>query len=183
MGIRGTNTSNLKLDTWVPNDAMVGEEGRALRLALQTLNVGRIMVSAQSTGLALGAYHTAAERAVARVTFGKPIIDNQGVGFRLADVATQLSAARLMLYEGARAYDAGEDIQTLGAMSKLFTTELSHMAADVAVQIWGGFGYCKPNLAERLYRDQRVLEIYEGTSEIQRLVLARAVRQEVEKSS
>lgn len=183
MGIRGTNTSNLKLDTWVSNDAMVGEEGRALRLALQTLNVGRIMVSAQSTGLALGAYHTAAERAVERVTFGKPIIDNQGIGFRLADVATQLSAARLMLYEGARAYDAGEDIQTLGAMSKLFTTELSHMAADVAVQIWGGFGYCKPNLAERLYRDQRVLEIYEGTSEIQRLVLARAVRQEVEKSS
>lgn len=180
MGIRGTNTSNLKLDTWVPGDAMVGQEGRALSLALKTLNVGRIMVSAQSTGLALGAYRTAAERAVQRVAFGKPIIDNQGIGFRLADVATQLSAARLMLYEAARAYDAGEDVQTLGAMSKLFTTEMSHLAADAAVQIWGGFGYCKPNVAERLYRDQRVLEIYEGTSEIQRLVLARSVRKEVE---
>lgn len=183
MGIRGTQTSNLKLDTWVPQDAMVGEEGRALRLALKTLNVGRIMVSAQSTGLAIAAYRTAADRAVDREAFGKPIIDNQGIGFKLADVATELSAARMMLYEAARAYDADEDVQVLGAMAKLYTSEVSHKAADAAVQIWGGFGYCKPNLAERLYRDQRILEVYEGTSEIQRLVLARSVRSDVEKSA
>ena len=180
MGIRGTQTSNLKLDTFVPASAMVGEEGRSLRLALQTLNVGRIMVSAQSLGLAIAAYRTAAARAVDRQAFGKPIIDNQGIGFKLADLATEISAARMMLYEAARAYDAGEDVTTLGAMSKLYTSEVSHRAADAAVQIWGGFGYCKPNLAERLYRDQRILEIYEGTSEIQRLVLARAVRKDVE---
>ncbi|MBV0911854.1 acyl-CoA dehydrogenase family protein [Anianabacter salinae] len=182
MGIRGTQTSNLKLDTWVPASAMLGEEGKALRLALKTLNVGRIMVSAQSTGLAIAAYRTAAERAVTREAFGKPIIDNQGIGYKLADVATELSAARMMLYEAARAYDADEDVQVLGAMAKLYTSEVSHKAADAAVQIWGGFGYCKPNLAERLYRDQRILEIYEGTSEIQRLVLARSVRNEVEAS-
>ncbi|MER3353609.1 MAG: acyl-CoA dehydrogenase family protein [Hoeflea sp. D1-CHI-28] len=180
MGIRGTQTSNLKLDTWVPQDAMVGEEGRALRLALKTLNVGRIMVSAQSTGLALAAYRTAAERAVEREAFGKAIIDNQGIGFKLADIATELSAARMMLYEAARAYDAGEDVQVLGAMAKLYTSEVAHKAADAAMQIWGGFGYCKPNLAERLYRDQRILEIYEGTSEIQRLVLARSIKNAVE---
>jgi alkylation response protein AidB-like acyl-CoA dehydrogenase len=180
MGIRGTQTSNLKLDTWVANDTMVGEEGRALRLALKTLNVGRIMVSAQSLGLAIAAYQTAAERAVDRHAFGKAIIENQGIGFKLADLATEISAARMMLYEAARAYDAGEDVSNLGAMAKLYTSEVSHKAADVAVQVWGGFGYCKPNLAERLYRDQRILEIYEGTSEIQRLVLARAVRKDVE---
>ncbi|UOM32643.1 acyl-CoA dehydrogenase family protein [Acuticoccus sp. I52.16.1] len=180
MGIRGTQTSNLQLDTWVPADAMVGEEGRALRLALQTLNVGRIMVSAQSTGLALAAYREGAARAVERHTFGKPIIDNQGIGFRLADVATELSAARMMLYEAARAYDAGEDVANLGAMAKLYTSEVAHKAADAAVQIWGGFGYVKPTVAERLFRDQRILEIYEGTSEIQRLVLARAIRKDVE---
>lgn len=183
MGIRGTQTSNLKLDTWVASDALIGEEGRALRLALKTLNVGRIMVSAQSLGLALAAYRTAAERAVERHAFGNPIIDNQGIGFKLADLATEISGARLMLYEAARAYDAGEDVTNLGAMAKLHTSEVSHKAADVAVQVWGGFGYCKPNLAERLYRDQRILEIYEGTSEIQRLVLARAVRKEVEKAA
>ena len=180
MGIRGTQTSNLRLDTRVPAEAMVGEEGRALRLALQTLNVGRIMVSAQSTGLALAAYCEASRRAVERTAFGKTIIENQGIAFPLADVATELSAARMMLYEAARAYDAGEDVANLGAMAKLFTSEVAHRAADVAVQIWGGFGYCKPNVAERLYRDQRILEVYEGTSEIQRLVLGRAVRKEAE---
>jgi alkylation response protein AidB-like acyl-CoA dehydrogenase len=98
----------------------------------------------------------------------------------LADMATQISAARMMLYEAARAYDRGEDVSSLGAMAKLFTSEVAHDAADNAVQIWGGMGYCKPTVVERLYRDQRILEIYEGSSEIQRLVLARAVRKEVE---
>ena len=95
-------------------------------------------------------------------------------------MATQISAARLMLYEAARAYDAGEDVSTLGAMSKLFTSEVSHFAANEAVQIWGGMGYCKPTTVERLYRDQRILEIYEGSSEIQRLVLSRAIRKDVQ---
>ena len=180
MGIRGTQTSNLKVDLVVPDSARIGEVNRALRLALQTLNVGRIMVSAQSLGLALACYREAAQRAVDRSTFGHPIIENQGIGFMLADMATEISAARMVLYEAARVYDRGGDVSTLGAMAKLFCSEVAHRAADNAVQIWGGMGYCKPTVVERLYRDQRILEIYEGSSEIQRLVLARAVRKEVE---
>jgi len=180
MGIRGTQTSNLKLDLVVPDSARVGEVNHALRLALQTLNVGRIMVSAQSLGLALAAYREASRRAVERKTFGRPIIENQGIGFLLADMVTEISAARMVLYEAARVYDNGGDVASLGAMAKLYSSEVAHRAADNAVQIWGGLGYCKPTVAERLYRDQRILEIYEGSSEIQRFVLARAVRQEVE---
>ncbi len=180
MGIRGTQTSNLKLDIVVPDEARIGEVNRALRLAFQTLNVGRVMVAAQSLGLALAAYREASRRAVERKAFGHAIIDNQGIGFKLADMAVEISAARMMLYEAAKAYDEGRDVANLGAMAKLYASEVAHRAADAAVQIWGGFGYCKPNVAERLYRDQRVLEIYEGTSEVQRLVLARAVRKEVE---
>ena len=180
MGIRGTQTSNLKVDLVVPDSARIGDVNRALRLALQTLNVGRIMVSAQSLGLALAAYREASQRAVERKTFGHAIIDNQGIGFMLANMATEISAARMMLYEAARTYDRGGDVSTLGAMSKLFCSEVAHRAADNAVQIWGGLGYCKPTVVERLYRDQRILEIYEGSSEIQRLVLARAVRKDVE---
>jgi alkylation response protein AidB-like acyl-CoA dehydrogenase len=180
MGIRGTQTSNLKLDLVVPDSARVGELNRALPLAFQTLNVGRVLVAAQSLGVALAAYGEAARRAVERHAFGAPIIDNQGIGFKLADMAVEISAARMMLYEAAKAYDAGGDIATLGAMAKLYASEVAHRAADAAVQIWGGLGYCKPTLVERLYRDQRILEIYEGTSEIQRLVLARAVRKEAE---
>ncbi|WP_332693390.1 acyl-CoA dehydrogenase family protein [Bosea sp. (in: a-proteobacteria)] len=180
MGIRGTQTSNLKLDTVVPDSARIGEVNRALRLAFETLNVGRIMVAAQSLGLALACYREASQRAAARHAFGGPIIENQGIGYKLADMAVEISAARLMLYEAASAYDAGRDVANLGAMAKLYSSEVAHRAADSAVQIWGGFGYCKPSVVERLYRDQRILEIYEGTSEIQRLVLARAIRKEAE---
>jgi alkylation response protein AidB-like acyl-CoA dehydrogenase len=180
MGIRGTQTSNLKLDVVVPDSARVGEPNRALRLALATLDVGRVMVAAQSLGLALAAYREATRRAVERRAFGQPIIENQGIGFKLADMAVEISAARMMLYEAAKAYDEGRDVANLGAMAKLYASEVAHRAADGAVQVWGGLGYCKPTVAERLYRDQRVLEIYEGTSEIQRLVLARAVRKEAE---
>lgn len=183
MGIRGTQTSNLKLDLVVSDSARVGPLNGALSLALRTLNVGRIMVSAQSLGLALAAYREASQRAVERTTFGQPIVEYQGIGFKLADMATEISAARMMLYEAARAYDRGEDVANLGAMTKLYTSEVAHRAANDAVQIWGGLGYCKPTVAERLYRDQRILEIYEGSSEIQRLVLARSIRKEAEEPS
>lgn len=183
MGIRGTQTSNLKVDVLVPDSARIGDVNRALRLALQTLNVGRIMVSAQSVGLALAAFREAAQRAVSRKTFGQAIGENQAIGFRLADMATEISAARMMLYQAAAAYDRGEDVSNLGAMAKLFTSETAHRVADNAVQIWGGLGYCKPSVVERLYRDQRILEIYEGSSEIQRLVLSRAVRKEAEEAA
>lgn len=178
MGIRGTKTSNLKLDTRVSDADMLGEPGRGLRLALNTLNVGRISVAAQSTGVGLAGYEVGAREAARRTTFGRPIIENQGVSFPLADVATELSAARLLTFSAAETYDRGGDVSVLGAMAKLYASEAAHHAVDVAVQVHGGAGYCKPNIAERLYRDQRILEIYEGTSEIQRLVIGRAVAQE-----
>jgi alkylation response protein AidB-like acyl-CoA dehydrogenase len=178
MGIRGTKTSNLKLDTHVRAEDMLGEPGRGLRLALNTLNVGRVSVAAQSTGVALAGYEEASQEAARRSTFGRPIIDNQGIAFPLADVATELSAARLLTFTAAATYDRGGDVANLGAMAKLYASEVAHKAVDIAVQVYGGDGYCKPNIAERLYRDQRILEIYEGTSEIQRLVLGRAIAKE-----
>ncbi|HEY1363817.1 MAG TPA: acyl-CoA dehydrogenase family protein [Xanthobacteraceae bacterium] len=180
MGLRGTRTSNLKLDLVVAESARVGELNRALRLALRTLDVGRVLVAAQSVGLALAAYREASQRAVERRAFGRSIIENQGIGFELADIAVEISAARMMVHEAAAAYDEGRDIANLAAMTKLFASEVAHRAVDAAVQVWGALGYCKPTVAERLYRDQRVLEIYEGTSEVQRLVVARAIRKDAE---
>jgi alkylation response protein AidB-like acyl-CoA dehydrogenase len=180
MGIRGTTTTNLKVDVWVPQSSVIGDEGHGLKLALSTLNVGRIVVGAQALGIALCSYRAAAEFAASRQTFGRAIIDHQGVGFMLADAATQLSAARMMVYEAAKAYDKGEDVSTLGAMAKLFASEASHAICDDAMQILAGRGYVKPNVVERCYRDQRITEIYEGTSEIQRLVIARAVKRDAQ---
>lgn len=178
MGIRGTSTSNLKLDTIVTNADILGEQNRGMKLAMQTLNVGRISVAAQSVGVGLAGFDVASREAATRQTFGQAIIDNQGISFPLVDVATQLTAARLMTFEAARAYDRGDDVSVLGAMAKLYASEAAHTSVDVAVQVFGGDGYCKPCPAERLYRDQRILEIYEGTSEIQRLVLGRSIKSE-----
>lgn len=180
MGIRGTRTSNLKLDNVRVSAAdVLGQVNRGLKLALQTLDLGRVSVAAQGLGIAYAAYRLAAAEAARRVTFGKPVIENQGIGFRLADLAVDLSAARMLTYEAARAYDEGRPVSLPGAMAKLHTSEVAHRAVDLAVQVYGGDGFCKPCPAERLYRDQRVLEIYEGSSEIQRLVLSRAIAAEV----
>jgi alkylation response protein AidB-like acyl-CoA dehydrogenase len=180
MGIRGTRTSNLRLDgVRVTAADVLGEVGRGLKLALRTLDLGRVTVAAQGLGLAYAAYRLAAAESVRRTPFGKPLIENQGIGFRLADLAVDLSAARMLTYEAAAAYDAGRPVSMPGAMAKLYTSEVAHRAVDLAVQVFGGAGFCKPCPAERLYRDQRVLEIYEGSSEIQRLVLSRAIAAEV----
>jgi alkylation response protein AidB-like acyl-CoA dehydrogenase len=176
MGIRGTLTSNLRLEgVHVTAADIVGEENRGLKLALQTLDLGRVSVAAQGLGIAFAAYRLAAAEAVRRETFGRPLIENQGIAFPLADIATELSAARMLTYEAAAAHDRGERISLPGAMAKLYSSEVAHKAADLAVQIYGGDGFCKPCPAERLYRDQRILQIYEGASEIQRLVLGRAI--------
>ena len=130
----------------------------------------------QWLGIGMAAFSLAAAHAVERKSFGKAIIDHQGIGFPLADVATELSAARMLVYEAARQYDRGGDASVIGPMAKLYASEAAHRAVDMAVQTLGGYGYVKPSPAERLYRDQRATEIYEGTSEIQRLVLARAIK-------
>jgi len=178
MGIRGTTTTNLKLDVWVPDSDMVGKEGEGLRLALKTLSIGRVVVAAQANGIALCSFREASRFAVERQTFGQSIIDHQGVGFMLANAATQLSAARMMTFEAAQSHDLGGDIGVLGTMAKLFASEASHGVVDDALQILGGRGYVKPNVVERCYRDQRIVEIYDGTSEIQRVVLARTIKKE-----
>jgi len=178
MGLRGTLTSNLRLDTEVAEDALVGAPNRGMGLAMRTLNAGRITVAAQSVGVALAAYDVASREAVRRRTFGTSIIDNQGISFPLADVATRITAARMLTVQAARAYVDGADVGILGAMAKLEASETAHLAANLAVQVFGGDGYCKPCPAERIYRDQRILEIYEGTSEIQRLVIGRAIKAE-----
>jgi alkylation response protein AidB-like acyl-CoA dehydrogenase len=183
MGIRGTRTSNLKLDgVRVTADDVLGEVGRGLKLALRTLDLGRVTVAAQGLGIAQAAFGLAAAESTRRHTFGRPLIDNQGIGFRLADLAVELSAARMLTYQAAAAYDAGQPVSMPGAMAKLYTSEVAHRAVDLAVQVFGGAGYCRPCPAERLYRDQRVLEIYEGSSEIQRVVLARAIAAEAAES-
>jgi alkylation response protein AidB-like acyl-CoA dehydrogenase len=178
MGMRGTVNSTVVLDTWVPKSSMVAPPGKALKLALEALNVGRVVVAAQANGIALAAFNAAARRAAVRKTFGQSLMDHQGISFKLADVATRLSAGRMLAYETARNFDTGKDVALIGAQAKLFCSEAAHDAVNIGVQVFGGEGFVKPSLVERLYRDQRATEIYEGTSEIQRLVLARAIHAE-----
>jgi len=183
MGMRGTRTATIDLDTRVAADALLAEPGEGLRLAFGALDVGRITVSAQSMGMALASHRAAIAHACARRTFGELLIDHQALAFRLSDSACQLSAARMMTYEAAGAYDRGADVSVLAAQSKLIASETAHRTVDMALQMLGGAGYVKPNPVERMYRDQRVTEIYEGTSEIQRLLIARAIRTEATRSA
>jgi alkylation response protein AidB-like acyl-CoA dehydrogenase len=176
MGLRGARTSNLVMDTHVPADRLVGELGGGLRIALSTLNTGRITIAAQSLGLAVAAFEHAATEASKRQTFGSPIIDNQSISFRLADLATRISAARMLTWEAAHAGSDSPRTRALASMAKLYASEVAGEAVNFAVQVFGGDGYCKPNPVERLYRDERILEIYEGSSEILRMTLGRAIK-------
>lgn len=176
MGQRGSYTSNIRLDTWVSDDAVVGELNRGLKTALVGLNLGRITISGHALGMAMAAFEEAAKRACERNTFGKPLIDHQAIGYKLADMATEISAARALVYEATRAFDSGQDISSIAAMCKIFATEVTNRVANEAVQIWGSQGYVKPTKVERIYRDVRINQIYEGASEIQRIVVTRAIR-------
>jgi alkylation response protein AidB-like acyl-CoA dehydrogenase len=176
MGLRGATTTNLKIDAWVPAHAQLGELGRGLRIALSSLGNGRVMAAGQGCGIAAAAFEAAARYAVEREAFGSPIIDFQAISFRLVDTAVELSAARMMTYAAAEAHDRGTPSRERASMAKLYASEVANRAVDTAVQVFGASGYAKPHLAERLYRDQRVLQIYEGSSEIQRLTLARGMR-------
>jgi alkylation response protein AidB-like acyl-CoA dehydrogenase len=176
MGQRGSFTSNMKLDTWVPKDAIVGELNKGLSIALAGLDVGRVAIAGHALGMGMAAFDEAASRACARQTFGKPMIEHQGIGFKLADMAMRLSGARMMVYQAAQSFDQGQKIASLAAMTKVMATEAVQFACNEAVQIWGSMGYVKPTKVERLLRDQRINQIYEGASEIQRIVLTRAVK-------
>jgi alkylation response protein AidB-like acyl-CoA dehydrogenase len=176
MGLRGATTTNLRIDTWVPASAQLGELGRGLRIALSSLGNGRVMAAGQGCGIAAAAFESASRYAMEREAFGSPIIDFEAISFRLVNVGVELSAARMLTYAAAGAHDRGAPSREQASMAKLYASEVAHRAVDTAVQVFGASGYAKPHLAERLYRDQRVLEIYEGSSEIQRLTLTRGLR-------
>jgi alkylation response protein AidB-like acyl-CoA dehydrogenase len=152
---------------------MMGEEGQGLRVALTTLDAGRVVVAAQACGIARAALQVAVAYAQERTAFGGPIARLQGVQFPLAEVAARLDAAWLLTLDAARLLDAGEPVTAAGAKAKLVASQVAVRAADACVQTLGGYGYSAEYPAERLYRDARITEIYEGTSEIQRLVIAR----------
>ncbi|PXW93997.1 hypothetical protein C7444_11630 [Sphaerotilus hippei] len=159
----------------VPADALMGGLGEGYRIALSNLEAGRIGIAAQSVGMARAALEAAITYAKQRESFGQPIIEHQAVNFRLADMATQLDAARLMVWRAAMLRDAGQPCLTEASMAKLFASEMAEKVASDAIQIHGGCGYVSDFPVERIYRDVRVCQIYEGASDIQRLVIGRAL--------
>ncbi len=180
MGVISATTDDVRLDNvFVPEEDRLGEEGHGLRVALGTLDGGRIGIAAQAVGIAEAAFRYAARYAAERSTFGKPIAEHQAVAFKLADMQTGVQAARLLTYEAAWMKDRGMRHTEAGARAKLFASRVANEVTYEAVQVLGGHGYMKDHPVERHYRDARVTEIYEGTSEIQRLVISRGILQEL----
>ena len=174
MGQRGSDHCQIVFeDCEVLPEQMLGEEGQGLKIALANLEGGRIGVAAQSVGMARAAYDCALAYAKERRTFGKPIIEHQAIAFRLADMATSLRAAELMVLRAASLRDTGEPCLKAASMAKLFASEAAEKICSAAIQIHGGYGYLNDFPVERIYRDVRVCSIYEGSSEIQRLVISR----------
>ena len=180
MGIRATNTCELIFqDCRVPVVNRLGDEGQGFKIALSALDAGRIGIGAQAVGIAQAAYEAALEYAKTRVQFGQPIAQLQAIQWMLADMATRIEAARLLVYKAALAKDeaqkTGARFSKEAAMAKLFASETAGFVTDCALQIHGGYGYMKDYPLERYYRDARITRIYEGTNEIQRLVIARSI--------
>ncbi len=176
LGIRGSDTSELLFeDCRVPATNLLGEEGRGLRIALSILNGGRIGIAAQALGIAQGAYDASVRYARERTQFGKPIAEFQAIAFKLAEMATELEAARLMTYRAAWLKDAGQDYITASSMAKLYASEASIRITNEAIQIHGGYGYVRDFDVERFYRDARITTLYEGTSEAQKIVISRNI--------
>ncbi len=176
LGIRASDTHTIMYnDVKVPKENRIGEDGFGFKLAMNTLNGGRIGIAAQALGIAAGAYELAVEYAKQRQAFGKPISQHQAIAFKLADMATEIEAARLMVYRAAYLKDQGLDFAQAAAMAKLFASEVAMRHTVEAVQIHGGYGYVKEYHVERLMRDAKITQIYEGTSEVQRIVISRHV--------
>jgi butyryl-CoA dehydrogenase len=176
MGLRGSDTVALSFeDCFVPQENLLGEESGGFGTFMRTLTGGRISIGALSLGIAQGAYEHAARYAKERRQFGKPIADFQAVQFMLADMAMKLEAARLLVYHAALLRDMQKDFVKEAAMCKLFASEAANWITDKAIQIFGGMGYCRDVPVERMHRDAKLMEIGEGTSEIQRMVIAREI--------
>ncbi len=176
LGIRGSDTHSLMFtDVKVPVKNRIGAEGFGFTFAMETLNGGRIGIAAQALGIASGAYELALAYSKERKAFGKPISQHQAIQFKLADMATQIEAARLLVYKAAWLKDEGKDYAQASAMAKLYASEVAMSVTVEAVQVHGGYGYVKEYHVERLMRDAKITQIYEGTSEIQRIVISRGV--------
>jgi butyryl-CoA dehydrogenase len=180
LGIRTSSTTEMVFtDCRIPAEDLLGQENKGLSIALGTLDCGRIGIAAQAVGIAEGALEEAVRYAKGRVQFGKPLSEFQALQFMLADMAVDVEAAKTLLYRVAWMKDSGQRRFTKeSAIAKLFASEMAHRVCHKALQIHGGYGFMKDYRVERLYRDQRITEIYEGTSEIQRLVIARALLSE-----
>ncbi len=176
LGIRSSDTHSLMFaDVKVPKENRVGEDGFGFKFAMQTLDGGRIGIAAQALGIAAGAYELALAYSKTRKSFGKPISAHQAIQFKLADMEVEIEAARLLTYKAAWAKDQGLPYGKEAAMAKLYASEIAMKHSIEAVQIHGGYGYVKEYHVERLMRDAKITQIYEGTSEIQRLVIAREI--------
>lgn len=179
LGQRASDTCQIVFDdVTVTPDLLLGEEGQGYGIALANLEAGRIGIGAQAVGMAQAAYEAALAYAKERESFGKPIIAHQAVAFRLADMATQIAVARQMVHHAASLKDAGMPCLKEASMAKLFASEMAERVCSDAIQIHGGYGYLADFPVERIYRDVRVCQIYEGTSDIQRLVISRAIAAE-----
>jgi butyryl-CoA dehydrogenase len=179
MGQHASDTAQIVFnDMRLSDDLRLGQEGEGYRIALSNLEGGRIGIAAQSVGMARAAFDVARGYARDRVTFGQAIIQHQAVAFRLADMATQIDAARLMVHRAAALRDAGLPCLKEASMAKLFASEMAETVCSAAIQILGGYGYLSDFPVERIYRDVRVAQIYEGTSDVQRIVISRAVARE-----
>lgn len=176
LGIRSSDTHTIMYtDVKVPKENRIGEDGFGFKFAMKTLSGGRIGIAAQALGIAGGAYELSLAYAQERAAFGKPIIKHQAISFKLADMVTDIEAAKMMVYRAAWLKDQGLDYDTASSMAKLYASEVAMRHSVEAVQIHGGYGFVKEYHVERLMRDAKITQIYEGTSEVQKIVISRAV--------
>jgi acyl-CoA dehydrogenase len=174
MGLYGSRTVQLTFeDMKVPEENLLGQEGEGFKIAMSNLDSGRIGIAAQALGIAEAALEAATDYAKERVQFGKPIAAQQGVGFKLADMATSVEAAKLLIYRAAQLRSEGQKCGIEASMAKLFTSRTAVEVTTEAIQVFGGYGYTKEYPVERYFRDAKVTEIYEGTSEIQKIVISK----------
>jgi alkylation response protein AidB-like acyl-CoA dehydrogenase len=176
LGIRSSSTCELILeDCRVPKENVLGEVGKGYKIAIETLNEGRIGIGAQMLGVARGAWEYAAKYAQERAQFGKPISEFQGIQFQIAQMATEIEAARLMVYNAARMKDAGVNFVKEAAMTKLFTSQVAERVTSLAIEVYGGYGFTKDYPVEKYWRDAKIGKIYEGTSNMQLATIAKLV--------
>ena len=176
LGQHSSDTAQIRFENCrIPAENLIGAEGEGYKIALSALEGGRIGIAAQSIGMARSAFECALTYSKQRESFGQPIFNHQAVGFRLADMATQIEAARALTHHAATLRDAGEPCLKEAAMAKLFASEMAEAVCSAAIQVHGGYGYVNDFPVERIYRDVRVCQIYEGTSDVQKIIIQRAL--------